>query len=72
MNLTPTDKEHMDPIQFHTHCFLHNWELRNTSDKYWYRLHRIWAKDNIAQLRFLKNKQRKKFGPTHYGLVVPS
>ena len=66
-NPTPQEASEMDPIELQTIYFRRNWEERNTTDRYWRRIHRHYARQAVSELRYLTGRQRKKFGPSHYG-----
>lgn len=66
-NPGPIEAEKMEPLELYTILFRRNYGERNTTDRYWRRLHRHFARQALVELRYLTNRQRKVFGPTHYG-----
>lgn len=61
-NPTPTEAERIPPIVLQTMLLRRNFAERNTSDSYWYRLHRSYAKQALSELRYLTNRPRKNLG----------
>jgi len=66
-NPSPQEAECLSPLELQTILFRRNWQERNCRDHYWRRLHRNFARQAVAELRHQTRRQRKKFGPTHYG-----
>lgn len=58
-NPTPREAALMPALELHTILFRRNYGQRNTTDPYWWRLHRQWAKNAIDELRYLTGRQRK-------------
>ena len=59
-NPSPQEAELMPPLELHTILLRSNFEQRNTTDSYWRRLHRHYARQAVQELRRLTNRQRKE------------
>lgn len=57
----------MNSLEWWVAVFRNNWRARGDCDPRWRRIHRLKAKQAIAEIRFYLDRPRKAFGPSTYG-----